>query len=339
VGLAGNLALADLNEDGALDIISGQDENQSVALSDGAGGFFDPVTFFEAVAGSVYAGDFNNDGHQDVIISRGSSPQLSFFAGDGEGNLSFEAHSVLDAGINSSNIAMGDIDQDGDLDFIYGNADQVSLALNNGSGNFTVSATKYSIPEGSIGTSLKIELRLQDLNADGRVDIVARNRSAASVLLGQGGGGFSSAKTLADSFRTFALGDLNGDEIVDLVAFSDSSTLVFEAVVTTAAAADGVRIQTQAQAQKLLGILDYAIDKISEESFKLGKLSNRLDYAQSVTAQTRENLLAARSQIMDTDLAEETAELTRLQILQQAQASVLSQSNVSMQIALQLLSF
>ncbi|MAO29249.1 MAG: flagellin FliC, partial [Alteromonas sp.] len=50
-----------------------------------------------------------------------------------------------------------------------------------------------------------------------------------------------------------------------------------------------------------------------------------------------ENLSAARSQIMDTDFASETAELTRNQIVQQASISVLSQANQRPQAALSLL--
>jgi flagellin len=52
---------------------------------------------------------------------------------------------------------------------------------------------------------------------------------------------------------------------------------------------------------------------------------------------TRENSIAAESRIMDTDVASEAAELTRLNILQQAGAAVLSQANQAPQLAIQLL--
>jgi flagellin len=66
---------------------------------------------------------------------------------------------------------------------------------------------------------------------------------------------------------------------------------------------------------------------------------NRLEYASNANTLSRENLMQALSQIRDVDVATETAELIRSQILQQAQTSVLGQANLSMQLALQLLRF
>jgi flagellin len=54
-------------------------------------------------------------------------------------------------------------------------------------------------------------------------------------------------------------------------------------------------------------------------------------------ANARENLAAAESRIRDVDVAEETADLTRNSILQQAAVSVLAQANVQPQLALTLL--
>ena len=66
-------------------------------------------------------------------------------------------------------------------------------------------------------------------------------------------------------------------------------------------------------------------------------MQNRLQSVISNIAIGKENLSAARSRIVDADIAEETSELTKNQILLQSGISVLSQANSSTQAALTLL--
>lgn len=83
--------------------------------------------------------------------------------------------------------------------------------------------------------------------------------------------------------------------------------------------------------------LDVAIDGILSARSKLGSLQNRMDAVVTNLEAMHENLQASESRIRDLDIAEETAEMTRLQILQQSSAQILSQSNQMPSIALQLL--
>jgi flagellin len=69
----------------------------------------------------------------------------------------------------------------------------------------------------------------------------------------------------------------------------------------------------------------------------LGAIQTRFDSTISSLTATAENLTAARSRILDTDFAAETAALTRSQILQQAGVSMLAQANSLPQLALSLL--
>jgi len=83
--------------------------------------------------------------------------------------------------------------------------------------------------------------------------------------------------------------------------------------------------------------LDDAIDGVSGLRGRLGATQNRLGSTIANLAVQSENLTAAESRIRDVDVAYETAQLTRLQILQQAAVSVLGQSNALPQAALRLL--
>ncbi|MFN9758923.1 MAG: flagellin, partial [Planctomycetota bacterium] len=83
--------------------------------------------------------------------------------------------------------------------------------------------------------------------------------------------------------------------------------------------------------------IDAAINSVSSLRGTLGAVQNRLASTINNLAITTENLTSAESRIRDVDVAFETAQLTRNNILQQASISVLSQANAQPQAALQLL--
>jgi flagellin len=80
-----------------------------------------------------------------------------------------------------------------------------------------------------------------------------------------------------------------------------------------------------------------AISSVATYRASIGATESRLRVISNVMSATRENLAAADSRIRDIDVAAESAELTRLTILQQAGAAVLAQANQAPGLALQLL--
>jgi flagellin len=92
-----------------------------------------------------------------------------------------------------------------------------------------------------------------------------------------------------------------------------------------------------AQSQSALDIVDEAIGQVSTHRSSLGAVANRLTSVVSTIASAAESVAAANSRIRDVDVASETAEMTRSQILVQAGVSVLAQANQAPQIALKLL--
>jgi len=89
--------------------------------------------------------------------------------------------------------------------------------------------------------------------------------------------------------------------------------------------------------QENLGKLDEAITRVNSNRSDLGAIQNRLQSTINNINTYRENLEAARSRIKDTDMAQETSEMTKNNILTQAGVSVLSQANQNPQLALKLL--
>ncbi|MBF0141966.1 MAG: hypothetical protein HQL57_03630 [Magnetococcales bacterium] len=94
----------------------------------------------------------------------------------------------------------------------------------------------------------------------------------------------------------------------------------------------------QAAAGRMIGIIKNAIDRVSGTRAELGAIQNRFEANIKNLSNVVENVSAARSRILDTDVAEETANLTKYAIMQQASTAVLAQANQQPQLALQLLS-
>ena len=100
----------------------------------------------------------------------------------------------------------------------------------------------------------------------------------------------------------------------------------------------GVSTQSKVGAQENLAMIDSALNRLNSNRAGLGALQNRLMSTINNLQISTENLSAANSRIRDTDMAEETSELTKGSILTQANVSVLGQANQSSQLVLKLLS-
>lgn len=96
-------------------------------------------------------------------------------------------------------------------------------------------------------------------------------------------------------------------------------------------------VESQSASRAALDAINNAITSVTRNRGALGAAESRLEVTISNLQVARENFQAAESRIRDVDVASEAAELTRLNILQQAGAAVLAQANAQPQLALQLL--
>ncbi len=167
--------------------------------------------------------------------------------------------------------------------------------------------------------------------ADGRNVTVAFNTLTAAAT------GVGAAATYESSVSLSSTGSGG-------IALTTTGTIANTgfSVGTTAASLSGtsianVDISSLDGANTAIASVDAALASINTSRGSLGAIQSRFESVVSNLATTTENLSAARSRIMDTDFASETAALTRAQILQQAGVSVLSQANASPQLVLSLL--
>jgi len=96
-------------------------------------------------------------------------------------------------------------------------------------------------------------------------------------------------------------------------------------------------LDTAANASLAIGIIDASITDVSTARAGLGATQNRLQVTVSNLQSSRENLSAANSRIRDVDIAQESANMTKQNILMQAGVSVLAQANQAPSLALSLL--
>jgi flagellin len=98
-----------------------------------------------------------------------------------------------------------------------------------------------------------------------------------------------------------------------------------------------VNTESKEAAQANLAKIDSAITRLSENRSEVGALQNRLASSVTNLGIYEENLSAAKSRIYDVDVASESSEMVKSNILAQAGTAVLSQANNNMQGALKLL--
>jgi flagellin len=123
----------------------------------------------------------------------------------------------------------------------------------------------------------------------------------------------------------------------DAVLGTDTIDVVFTATHANGLGVDTMDFTTAAGAQAALGTIDTAIGLLSTSRADLGAMQNRLEVTISNLRVEEENLTSANSRIRDVDVARETANLTRNQIMSQAGTAMLAQANQLPQAALSLL--
>jgi flagellin len=186
---------------------------------------------------------------------------------------------------------------------------------------------------GATGAATSAEIGAA-LTAGPNTVITATGSSAANFQIGAGSGGVAGGDAISVSFSQIKLkaastGAATQSTDVDLRNLADKLE-TFDAQVT------GGTFAT-AHAEQLISALDSAITVVNDKRGSLGAVQNRLEHSIKALAVNLENLASSESRIRDTDVAEETSNMVRAQILSQAGTSVLAQANQVPQGALSLL--
>ena len=160
----------------------------------------------------------------------------------------------------------------------------------------------------------------------------------ANSLSANGGFTLSGIAAIASGVTGNAMTALLGTNGVSALSALNSALALTDVAFTAASLqAPAISVSSQVNAQIVLASMDSLIAVVDKKRAELGAVQNRFQSTINNQANIAENLSAARSRIKDADFAEETAKLTRNQILQQASQTILSQANQRPQAALSLL--
>ena len=224
---------------------------------------------------------------------------------------------------------------EGDLDVILDNLNRIR--------DLSVQAANSIYDESAMGAMKdEIDQRLQEID---RISL-ASNFNGLQLLAGDG--------QLAENGLRLQVG-ANADSAANAISLdktffakTDSTTLgsSYDGQLATGSKLDpddGLSenleeaFMNASSAAQYIDIIDAAIDDISSKKSTIGATMNRLDAALTSLTTVIENNTAAKSTIMDADIAEESAEYTKQQILQQTSSALLVQANQLPSLALNLI--
>lgn len=231
----GDFAFGDIDNDGDDDIIMIGTNAMTQAITklyknDGAGVFSEvAATNFEPIFyGAVVFFDCDNDNDLDVLVS-GTDENENYFTGlyvnDGSGTFNLVPNTAFND-YSGGDIAIGDSDNDGDLDVLLcgnvTNSDiKTELYLNDGLGTFTL------LPNTVFSDVSFGEASFNDFDNDGDLDVfvlgtgeggLATNSIVGNVYENQGANNFIHADSLIGGyFSSHAVADIDGDDDLDLI--------------------------------------------------------------------------------------------------------------------------
>jgi hypothetical protein len=239
------LNAGDLNGDGNLDLVavnSDPDNDVSVALGDGRGGFTRAPGSPFAVGPSPYPGalgDLDGDGRLDIVatatdpadrkVEPSANRELTVLFGDGRGG--FRRGRVPLRTAQPWFVAVADVTGDRKSDLVATHAERSSkltVLLGDGRGAFAeAAASPFDLGHAAW------HVAVEDADRDGKADVVAAAHEGVRVMLGDGKGGFKPAPgspfPAGKGAWRLAVGDVNGDGKPDVVTSnleSDSVTIL-----------------------------------------------------------------------------------------------------------------
>lgn len=336
---ASSADVGDFDGDGILDLVVGGSAGARVLTGNGDGTFGAAFTLTPSNSSIRKVVDVTNDGVLDIFFEEPGNPDvLAVRVGNGDGT--FSSPPAVDSDDSLGPFTFGDFNNDGFLDVLSNSADADSLSVRTGQGDGTFGAISLG---DEIGGS---DFESGDFNGDGNLDFVQATGGSLVFYAGNGNGTFDAAPSEpfgASGSTGITVGDIDGDGVDDVMGsnfFSDELVVVLgnsRDKATYAVELNEFNLLSQSAALRAIDDMKSELASLSFSRGVTGALQSRIGAALSTLSATSENSKAAESRIKDADIAFESSQLTRLNILQQAAAAVLAQANQQPGLALQLL--
>ncbi|HUK63536.1 MAG TPA: FG-GAP-like repeat-containing protein, partial [Dongiaceae bacterium] len=240
-----DVAVADLDQDGILDLVMTFSTRDSIGVMLGRGsggvgdGTFDPplMTYAGSAPRKICINDFDRDGVPDVAVTNPGTNTVSILHGlalGGHGSGYFDTPVSYPAGTSPYAIAATDLDRDGIVDLVVTSSTTATISLLKGQGSGGVGDGTFAAPVTLTTPAAASTLGLLDINYDGLADLVEGNSSTASIVALLHGSSASIGPTtytplvtgaVASGPNCVATGDLDGDGVLDAASALGNGTI------------------------------------------------------------------------------------------------------------------
>jgi len=209
------IAVADFNHDGILDLAVQHVNSDTVSIMRGSpGGFSWLATLSFTSTADIVAADIDHNGWADIIVSAVDNNEVAVARSNGAGG--FFPEDTFGVGVGPTALATGDFDSDGHPDIaVYNSTDlTVNVLLGDGAGGFAVQV--------AFAMTVKEEMVAADLDRDGDLDLVATDEGADGIVvaLGKDDGSFVTPTAIpgaGDAPISLVVADFNRDGVLDVV--------------------------------------------------------------------------------------------------------------------------
>jgi flagellin len=236
-------------------------------------------------------------------------------------NTRFNDVALIDGSFTGVTIQAGNTTSETiELSFINVASDMMTLAAGTPGASYDIAAGTYSgiAVEGTSGSG-----------TGATFNVVSSGAGASATI----------TATLVTAGSGYAVGDTItlGGEIIDTASGTATTDDVTFVITDQGLAINQATVATQSDAKVAIGTMDTALQTIAGEQAKFGSLQNRLQY--SIANLSRASVMTeqALGRIMDADFAQESTNLSKAQILNQAATAMLAQANQSKSQMLQLI--
>jgi len=183
------IELIDMDNDGDLDIIAGNESNYTnrIWLNDGLGNFSAGQSFGNRDVSSLATADFNEDGYPDIILGvRDIGTDDMLYINNGDGTVSMDTDIPFTSGSKTSDVRTTDINNDGHMDFVLSKANTNLAILEEsevwtGFGDGTFYKSPQIFPLVDSGSTVA-----GDYNGDGFIDLVFLEEGNVNGYLNNG---------------------------------------------------------------------------------------------------------------------------------------------------------
>jgi hypothetical protein len=235
---AQSVFVADMDDDGDMDIVSASEEDDTIAWYENDGNA-NPSWSASDIATSadgacyVFVADMDNDGDMDIVSASAEDDTIAWYENDGNANPSWSASDIATSADGARSVFVADMDNDGDMDIISASEEDDTIAWYENNGASNPSWTAADIATSADGAN---SVFVADMDNDGDMDIVSASGEDDTIAWYENDGNAnpswtaSDIATNADGAAAVFVADMDNDGDMDIVSVSgrDNTTAWYE---------------------------------------------------------------------------------------------------------------